>query len=419
MAVEARFASRRRLHVERGPAGAGGLSGQRNRIVVAVADDRGPLAVRHLGDDGGAERVAQVGIVVVGELPQDDLRGIGLAVDRRIGDVEGVQALAAGVQAADEHCIPAARAAPSRGRIDEGVRRRRVAVHQIQVRAGVVVRLTGELGEVAVDRARHVGEQLGAGCDGRGVERVQHAVVRSDIDHRPAAQVSGAKRDIRPVEEELRRRAHEVRRRVDDVAQFRVGPAPEQGRGRAFTNRVAAQVLQAQVALERATRGRRQGRAYGAARSAVRGACRVGVERRALRRIVDTVATNRSLRAVAERNAIVATAGLAQVVGDDIALIEGRQQHRGVPDRCRLIDVARGVDAQREQLAAPVVAVELRLIDGGACLQLRRVGGDRGCRRGREDGDEGAVQGRFEGQRIGDEIVVVGRAVGARASVGF
>ena len=79
------------------------------RVVVAGADDDHPLLAERvgLGDQRLAEAVAEIGVV---ELPHQRGRGIGLGLDaRRVGDVDGVERLAALAQAADQHRLPACR----------------------------------------------------------------------------------------------------------------------------------------------------------------------------------------------------------------------------------------------------------------------------------------------------------------------
>ncbi len=92
-------------------------------VVVAVTEDRGPVAIVHPHDSRLAEGVAEILVVGIGKLPQHAVLGGILIIERRrIGDIERVDGLTALAQSCHKHAMPAAtpkRVGHGRRTIDE------------------------------------------------------------------------------------------------------------------------------------------------------------------------------------------------------------------------------------------------------------------------------------------------------------
>ena len=138
---------------------------------ITVGDDRGPLAGVELDDRRSAIGVTEV----VGanaarlELPEDLGRGSGFRRRIRIGNVQRVEAFTAGAEAANQYRMP--------GGAEVDIARRQCAIDIV----GRAIGIDRQSGKVADDHRGNIGEDLGAGV---GIERVQHAVVRTDVDAR-------------------------------------------------------------------------------------------------------------------------------------------------------------------------------------------------------------------------------------------
>ena len=151
------------------------------RVVVAGGHQHDPALRTRLRDHRLAERVPDVvrdarGRRCVGELPQHLASRLALSLARgRIGDVERIEARAAGGQPAHQDGVPVRTAAERCGAVEVDIPHGRGAVHGELVR----VQRIGERIQPRIDDARHVRPQLVAVA---GVEGVQHAVVGALVD---------------------------------------------------------------------------------------------------------------------------------------------------------------------------------------------------------------------------------------------
>jgi hypothetical protein len=170
-----------------------------------------------------------VRIVRIGELPLDDVAGGRVARTGGVGDVQAEHALAAAAEAA--HQI----SAPDVGR-QLDVLHRQLPVHVV----AVLVVLHRQVVEILHHRRRHVGEDLVAIA---GRERVQHAVVGADVDHRCAVRVGSNERQVGGAADAGRRLADVGGTRVDDVAEDGRDAPPELLGANPFLRVVAAQVV--------------------------------------------------------------------------------------------------------------------------------------------------------------------------------
>ena len=123
----------------------------------------------------------------------------------------------------------------------------------------------------------------------------------------------------------------------------------------------------------------------------------------------------------AERYAL-RRAGDAPVEGDDRPRVReddgGAEIHLAAVPVGGWIDRAVALQAQCQQLAAPVVGVELGLINLAQGIQRDRVGRHRRGRGRGQDQYEGAVERPLQAQRIGDLEEIVRNGIRARAAGG-
>ena len=335
--------------------------------VVAAADDHRPPAVVGLHDQRLPEDIAHVR---VGELPTHDAGGLSLREIGGVRDVQGEEALGPGAHARHQQRVPAA--------VVENIANGGRAVDQIAVRVVQV----GQLAEARKNRRRHIGQHLVAG---RGVDRVQHAVVGSHVDDLVAGKIGRHEAAVRHrldvVVVTEARRADIVGGRVDDVAErCRVAVAELQRAQRAIAGLQAG--ITAQVAVARLT-------------VAVVRRCGVQIECRALAHIEFGRGGRAGSGRPAKRYAAQAEAG-RRLVSHHLAL--------GVP--VLILDLGSGIpgrdgaecasveNRERQQVAGPVRAVELGLVDRRARVVRPAVQCDRGGRAGlglnvADDGLEG------------------------------
>ncbi len=161
--------------------------------VVAVAEDRDPLAVVHLDYRRAAVGIPEIGVIGVRELPQQIVGRSRLSECGGIGHVQGKDLPAAFVQARDEDRVP--RGVAAEECIDHG--RRTVLIILVRV-----VRLRQAV-QVRQHDAGDEREHLLAGTRGirsirvrARIEGVQQAIVGADVNDGLAARFVRAERAI-------------------------------------------------------------------------------------------------------------------------------------------------------------------------------------------------------------------------------
>ncbi|MCY1221825.1 hypothetical protein D9M72_338950 [compost metagenome] len=228
----------------------------RSAAVVSAGEDHHPAVLSRLDDHGGAEAVAHVGF---GEFPEHLGSDLGLGVHvRRIGHVEGVEALATFAQSADQDRAPIRCGRACRG---EGATR----VVEVDVEGGgrgidekaVLVVRVAQLRQQSVrvggscfrkKETRHIGKLFLACIRASqcAVEGMDHAVVGAGVHHhRPIfpSRLEGRITRVDRIGVRQRRRAGRCHLGVHDVAQPQIAqPVSLAGiGGRAFVGAVATQ----------------------------------------------------------------------------------------------------------------------------------------------------------------------------------